>query len=65
MPFGVVTRVSQEMGVLYGDGDRRMKGAVLGVNVGRPIEANGDFVEQLCESDALFPNYFGRTCFNK
>jgi len=31
--------------------------------VGRSIESSGDFVALLCESDVLFPNYFGRTCF--
>ena len=36
----------------------------VGLNVGHPVETNGDFVAQLC-SDArgvatrLFPNYFG------
>jgi len=39
------------MGVVIFEGE----GAVLGVNVGRPIVANGD-------GDELFPNYFGRTC---
>ena len=31
------------MGVLDGDGDRRREGAVLGVNLGRPIVTNGAF----------------------
>jgi len=35
------------------------------VNLGRPTVTNGDSVTQLCESDALFPNYFGRTCFDR
>ena len=35
------------------------EGAVLAVNVGHPIVTNGDFVAYLCESDVLFPNYFG------
>jgi len=35
------------------------EGAVLGVNLGRPIVTNRDFVAELCDSDALFPNYFG------
>jgi len=35
------------------------RGTVLGVNVGRSIVNGGDdFVALLCESDALFPNYF-------
>ena len=32
--------------------------AVLGVNFGRPIVTNEAFVSLLCESDALFSNYF-------
>jgi len=40
------------MGVLYGFLDRRREWAVLGVNLGRPIVTNGDFVTR------LFPNYF-------
>jgi len=48
MQFGV----GRGMGVLVGSGDRRGEGAVLGVNIGRPIVTNGD-------GDALFPNYFG------
>jgi len=39
----------------------KREGAVLVVNMDHPIETNGDFVA-LCESDTLFPNYFGRTC---
>jgi len=47
------------MGLVIVEGE----GAVLGVNVGFPIEANGTFcvAVHLCESDALFQNYFGRT----
>jgi len=30
----------------------------FGVNVGCPILSNGDFGAKLCESDAIFPNYF-------
>jgi len=33
------------------------EGAVLGVNLGRPIVTNGDFVMR------LFPNYFGHDLF--
>jgi len=44
MPFGVVSGVGRGMGVLDGGGDRRREGAVLGVNVGRPIVTSGDFV---------------------
>jgi len=38
MPFGVVSGVGRGM-----DGDRRWEGAVLGVNMGRPIVTNGAF----------------------
>ena len=44
MPFGVVSGVGRGMGVLDGGGDRRREGTVLGVNLGRPTETNGDFV---------------------
>jgi len=37
------------MGVLNFGGDRRREGAVLGMNVGRPIVTNGDFVASLWE----------------
>jgi len=40
------------MGLLIVEGE----GAVLGVNLGCPIVTNGD-------GDAIFPNYFGRTCY--
>jgi len=36
---------------------RRREGAVLGVNVGRPIVTSGDFATQ------LFPNYSGQDLF--
>ena len=52
MPFGVVSRVGRGMGVLDGvvvEG----KGAVLGVNLGRPVVTNGAFATR------LIPNYFG------
>jgi len=44
MPFGMVSGVGREMGVLDGGGDRRREGAVLGVNLGRSIVSNGEFV---------------------
>jgi len=50
------------MGVLDVGGDRRRGRGSFAVNVGRPIETNGYFVAYLCESDALFPYYFWRTC---
>jgi len=36
--------VGRRMGVLDVGGDHRREWAVLGVNVRRPIETNGDFV---------------------
>ena len=36
-----------------------VEGAVVGVNLGRPILTNGDFVAYLCKSDVLFTNDFG------
>jgi len=41
MPFGVVSGVGQGMGVLDGGCYRWREGAVLRVNLGRPIVANG------------------------
>jgi len=41
MPFGMVSGVGRGMGILDGSGDRRRRGAVLGVNVGHPIATNG------------------------
>ena len=43
MPFGVVRGVGRGMAALDGDGDCRREGAVLGVNLGRPIVTNGAF----------------------
>jgi len=64
MPFGVVSVVGRGIGVL--DGMEIVEGewAVLrGVNFGRPIVTNGNFVAKLGESDALLPNYFGEDMF--
>ena len=47
MPFGVVRGVGRGMGVLDFGGDRRRGRAVLGVNLGRTIVTNGDFVAYL------------------
>jgi len=43
MLFGVVSGVGLGVGVLDFGGDRRRGGAVLGVNLGRPIVSNGVF----------------------
>ena len=63
MPYEMVSGVGRLMGEFDGGGDRRRGMGSFGVNVGRPIETNRDFVEWLCESDGLFQNYFGRTCY--
>jgi len=47
MPFVVVSGVVRGMGVLDGDGDRRREGAVLRMNLGRPIVTNGDFIDNI------------------
>ena len=57
----MVSGVGRGIGVLDGSGDRRREGVVLGVNLESPIVTDRDFVA-LCHSDALFPNYFGKTC---
>jgi len=50
MPFGMVSGVGRMMGVLDGVVIVKVEGAVLGVNLGHPIETSGDFVAQLCGS---------------
>jgi len=62
MPFGMVSGVGRGMGVLDGGSNRRRGKGSFGVNLGRPIVTNGDSAAELCESDVLFPNHFGRTC---
>jgi len=47
MPFGVVSGVGRWMGVLDGSDDRRREGAVLEVNLGRPIVTNVAFEDLL------------------
>ena len=47
------------MGVLDGVTSIEGEAAVLGVNLGHPIVTKGDILSQLCESNALFSNYFG------
>jgi len=56
MPFGMVSGIGREMGVLYrpSGGYRRRERAVLGVNLGRSIVTNGDFATR------LIPDYFGQ-----
>jgi len=44
MPFGVVSGVGRGMGVLDRVVIVKGEAAVLGLNVGRPMETNGDFV---------------------
>jgi len=50
MPFGMVSGVGLGIGVLGGSSDRRKGRDIFGVNLGRPIVTNGDFVAWLCES---------------
>ena len=52
MPFGVVRGVGRGMGVLDGGGIVEGEGAVLRVNLGRPIVTNGALATR------LFSNYF-------
>jgi len=59
MPFGVVSGVGRGTGVLDGVVIVQWEGAVFEVTLRRPIVTNVDILLQLCESDALFPNYFG------
>jgi len=44
MPFGMMSEVGRRMVVLDGGDDRRRERTVLGVNLGRAIVTNGDFV---------------------
>ena len=53
MRFGMVSGVGRGMGVLDEGGYRQMGRDSFGVESGRPIVTNGDFVTR------LFPNYFG------
>jgi len=56
MTFGVMSGVGRRVGdVLDGLMIAEGKGQFCGVNVGRHT---GNFVAQLCESDALFPHFF-------
>ena len=50
MPFGVVSGVGLDMGVLDFGGDRRKGRGSLGVNLRRPIITNGEFVASFCGS---------------
>ena len=44
MPFGVMSGVGRGMGALDGGDDRLRERSVLGMNLGRIIVTNGDFV---------------------
>ena len=56
MPFAMVRGVDRRMGVIDGVVIIERKGAVLGVNFGRPTVTNED-------DDGLFPNDFGEDLF--
>jgi len=58
MPFGVVSGVRLDMGVVDGVVIVKGEGAVLGVNLGCPIVTNGAFAT--CSSQITL-----RTCYNK
>jgi len=56
MMFGVVGQLGPRMKQLDGDRDRPSKGAIFGVNVGRPIVTNGAYLHccvKVCESIKL------------
>jgi len=65
VPFGIVSGVSRMMGVLDGVVIVEGEGSVLGVNLGRPTEINGDYAEYLRKSDALFSNHFEDLFYNR
>jgi len=44
MPFGMVSGFGRGMGLLDGGCDRRREKGTFGVNLGRPIVTNGEFV---------------------
>jgi len=50
MPFGMVSWVRLDMGVLDLGGDSRTGRGSLGVNLRRFIVTNGEFVASLCKS---------------
>ena len=58
--MGSVEEWVYKIGVVIVKGER----AVLRVNSGRPTVTNGDIVAYMCESDVLFPNYFGKELFS-
>jgi len=51
-------------GCIRWDGDRRRGRGSFGVNVGRLIETIETLLRRPIYCGALFPNYFGRTCFS-
>jgi len=63
MPFRVVSGVGREMGVLDGEAIVEGEGAVFGGEFGAShCSQRGLRCIVVRESNALFPNYFGRTC---
>ena len=50
MPLGMWVGVGRCNHVLDVGPDPPREGAILGANMGRPIEANGDFAAYVCES---------------
>ena len=50
MPFGVVNRLSPRMRQVDGVEIALREGSIFGVNMGRPIITNGDFIAELRKS---------------
>jgi len=57
MPFGMMSGSVEGYVYSIGGGDHRRERGCFGVNLGRPIETNGDFATR------LFPNYFAQDLF--
>ena len=67
MLFGLIGRTGPAMRHVVGFGDRSTGRVLLGANLVRAIVTNGGLygVRVLqCRNEALFPNYFGQTCFD-
>jgi len=64
MPFGVMNGVGRGMGVLDRGGDRRRGRGILGMNMGRSIVTNRDFVAVVQERRALPKRLWGGFVFS-
>jgi len=70
MPFGIIGWTGPEMRQVVGFVDRCTGRGIFGVNLGRAIVTNGDFMAYMCDSAATRPSsqitlgrYFGQTCY--